>query len=400
MIAGSLFTGYGGFDLGLEAAGFEIAWQCEIDEHCNSVLRRHWPKVQRFKDVHDVRSVRQVDVLAGGFPCQDLSVAGRRAGLGGERSGLWWEFHRIIGEQSPAVVLVENVPGLLSSWSPTTEPPSGVPSRKERGRRMVLDETSDLDAILCGLEEFEYGWAYRVLDSQYFGLAQRRKRVFIIACAGGRMDRAAEILFESNCLPWHPAPSRQSWGRVAGTISARTKGGGGLGTDFDLDGGLIGVVSAKGGNNTSGPIDTATACNAKSTGRYDFESETLVVGTLAAHSKAHGHAMGTQQADESGQLVASPITAGYAKGVGVNDGQKGSPQNLIKTRQGVRRLMPVECERLQGLPDGHTAWGINEKGERVEMSDSARYRMIGNGVSVPVIEWIAKRTRKMMESML
>jgi site-specific DNA-cytosine methylase len=175
---------------------------------------------------------------------------------------------------------------------------------------MVLDETSDLDAILCGLEEFEYGWAYRVLDSQYFGLAQRRKRVFIIACAGGRMDRAAEILFESNCLPWHPAPSRQSWERVAGTISARTKGGGGLGTDFDLDGGLIG------------------------------------------------------------------------------------------TRQGVRRLMPVECERLQGLPDGHTAWGINEKGERVEMSDSARYRMIGNGVSVPVIEWIAKRTRKMMESML
>lgn len=328
MIAGSLFTGYGGFDLGLEAAGFEIAWQCEIDEHCNSVLRRHWPKVQRFKDVHDVRSVRQVDVLAGGFPCQDLSVAGRRAGLGGERSGLWWEFHRIIGEQSPAVVLVENVPGLLSSWSPTTEPPSGVPSRKERGRRMVLDETSDLDAILCGLEEFEYGWAYRVLGSQYFGLAQRRKRVFIIACAGGRMDRAAEILFESNCLPWHPAPSRQSWERVAGTISARTKGGGGLGTDFDLDGGLIGVVSAKGGNNTSGPIDTATA------------------------------------------------------------------------RQGVRRLMPVECERLQGLPDGHTAWGINEKGERVEMSDSARYRMIGNGVSVPVIEWIAKRTRKMMESML
>jgi DNA (cytosine-5)-methyltransferase 1 len=73
---------------------------------------------------------------------------------------------------------------------------------------------------------------------------------------------------------------------------------------------------------------------------------------------------------------------------------------LIGTRQGVRRLMPVECERLQGLPDGHTAWGINEKGERVEMSDSARYRMIGNGVSVPVIEWIAKRTRKMMESML
>jgi site-specific DNA-cytosine methylase len=111
-------------------------------------------------------------------------------------------------------------------------------------------------------------------------------------------------------------------------------------------------------------------------------------------------AVGTQQAAESGQLVASPITAGYAKGVGANDGQKGNPQNLIKTRQGVRRLMPVECERLQGLPDGHTAWGINEKGERVEMSDSARYRMIGNGVSVPVIEWIAKRTRKMMESML
>src|SRR5215469_1278032 len=121
---GSLFAGIGGFDLALERAGMECAWQVEIDDACNRVLARHWPDVRRYRDVRVVHvagdcacsgCLADVDVLVGGFPCQDVSVAGRRAGLAGERSGLWFEFARI----ADAVlgpggwILIENVPGLL-----------------------------------------------------------------------------------------------------------------------------------------------------------------------------------------------------------------------------------------------------------------------------------------------
>ena len=172
MRLGSLFTGIGGFDLAFERAGFELAWQVEIDEHCRRVLERHWPEVRRHRDVrhvHDERAARcpgclsAVDVLAGGFPCQDVSVAGRRAGLAGERSGLWFEFHRLAAHLRPRWVVIENVPGLLSS----------------NGGR-------DFGVIVRGLVELGYGVAWRVLDAQYFGVAQQRRRVFVVGCLGDR----------------------------------------------------------------------------------------------------------------------------------------------------------------------------------------------------------------------
>lgn len=117
LTAGSLFAGVGGFDLGLARAGIEVQWQVEVDEQCRAVLARHWPDVPRLGDVRDVgpADVGAVDILCGGFPCQDLSVAGRGAGLDGERSGLWHEFLRLADTLAPRWVLVENVPGLLSN---------------------------------------------------------------------------------------------------------------------------------------------------------------------------------------------------------------------------------------------------------------------------------------------
>lgn len=116
MNAGSLFSGIGGIDLGLERAGMSIVWQCESDEYRRSVLARHWPSVPCFEDVRDVRfeTAQAVDLLAGGFPCKDTSDAGDRAGIEGEYSGLWFEFARVIRELRPRYVLVENVTGLLS----------------------------------------------------------------------------------------------------------------------------------------------------------------------------------------------------------------------------------------------------------------------------------------------
>lgn len=116
----SLFAGIGGFDLGLErTGGFKTVAFCEIDKAAQAVLRKHWSEVPIYDDVRTLTSDRlaadgiAVDVICGGFPCQDLSIAGKGAGLEGERSGLWWEYHRLIGELQPAVVIVENVAELL-----------------------------------------------------------------------------------------------------------------------------------------------------------------------------------------------------------------------------------------------------------------------------------------------
>jgi DNA (cytosine-5)-methyltransferase 1 len=174
---GSLFSGGGGFDIGFHAAGFETAWFCEIDPTARAVLARHWPEVPCYEDITklDPAALPRVDVLLGGFPCQDVSVAGNRAGLAGERTGLFWEMARIIEGLRPTWLVLENVPGLLSSDGP-----------------------NDMGAVLWALGERGYGWAYRVLDAQHWGVPQRRRRVFIVGRAGADTRSAASVLFESD----------------------------------------------------------------------------------------------------------------------------------------------------------------------------------------------------------
>src|SRR3989304_593576 len=188
---GSLFTGIGGFDLGLERAGWECRWQVELDPWRRQVLARHWPDVPRWADVRDFRYPNKVgvgsgllkqgrsdyrrdlgvDLICGGFPCQDLSVAGKRAGLAGERSGLFFEFARIAQTFRPTWLLIENVPGLLTS-------------RKGHDFAVIVDTLADIG----------YGLAWRILDSQYFGVPQRRRRVYIVGHLGAPCP--PEILFE------------------------------------------------------------------------------------------------------------------------------------------------------------------------------------------------------------
>lgn len=162
MKAISLFSGVGGMDLGLHRAGFEHVAFCEADPYRREVLARHWPGVPVHDDVRTFNYNGQVDLLAGGFPCQDLSVAGKRAGLAGERSGLFHEYARIADSvvRPGGFLLIENVPGLLSSNS---------------GRDMAIVVRTLADLGFSSL-------AYRTLDSQYFRVPQRRRRVFIVAC--------------------------------------------------------------------------------------------------------------------------------------------------------------------------------------------------------------------------
>lgn len=426
MTFGSLFAGIGGFDLGLERAGMDCQFQIERDEACNRVLSRRWPTVERHKDVCEfstaTTSVRP-RLLCGGFPCQDLSVAGKRAGLAGKRSGLFHEFCRIIGEFSPRWILLENVPGLLSSngWA-------------------------DMGTVVWALGQLGYGWAYRSLDVQYNGVAQRRERVFIVGCLGD-WRRAAEVLFEPESLPGHPAPSRKAGSRVAATLTGGAHPGSHNGQDDHKEGRLI--VTYEAHNYSTGEYRECDISSPLTTGTDGTRSAPLVFDTTQITSpgnysnpkpgdpchplSASGHSpalvipIDMRQASRGERMTNNRRngSSGGPPGTGIGSpgdpaptvsgshppavfaiqeravsesstagpGGKGFQPELAYTlearhtpqsvggRFGVRRMLPIECERVQGFPDGWTA------GE----SDSARYRMIGNAVAPPEAEWIGRR---------
>lgn len=342
----STFTGAGGFDLAFERAGAETVGQVEIDKYALKVLERHWPDVPRW---HDIRGLAladieekigdtHIDIITGGFPCQDISIAkAGRKGLDGERSGLWFDFARLVGEiverQGRLWVVIENVSGLLSS----------------NGGR-------DLGTILGTLGDYGFRYAYRMLDSRWFGVPQRRKRVFIVGNLGG--PSPLEVLFDPDCLSGNPPPSREkepslAWvsedGSEGSSVAATLLGASGGGFRAGIDGHGAYVVSQR---------DTTWAFTARSLGGVDDND--AQAGFLVPE-------------------VAYALTARDHKGISVREGAN----NLIPSERGVRRLTNTEVERLQGFPDGWT------EAEGVPMTQ--RYKMCGNAVTVNTVEWIAQR---------
>lgn len=285
----SLFSGIEGFGVGFARAGMTVTHHVERDPHCRTVLESQFPSTRIIRDVRLVRpaTIRSTpDVVCGGFPCQDLSLAGRREGLAGSRSGLWWEFHRIIGFLRPPWVVIENVPGLLSS---------------NRGR--------DMGAILGALGELGYGWAYRIMDARWTGVPQRRRRVFIVGHLGTR-TRAAEVLLEPEGGAGSLVPQQQGEVEVA---------------HFDSHG-----------------AHTSPVLSFHHQNRIKESTPVFV--------------------DEAPTLMTAKVPLVYVDG-------------------SLRKLTPVECERLQGFPDDWTA----------SLANTHRYRVLGNAVAVPVVEWLGKR---------
>ena len=213
MTAVSLFAGVGGFDLALERNGVNVVAAVEIDKHAQAVLAKQFPNTKLFNDVTEVSGEQLISagfdprngILVGGFPCQDLSVAGRRAGLAGKRSGLFYEVARIIEELQPEWFVLENVPGLLSS---------------QRG--------ADMGAVVGTLVDLGYGVSWRVLDAQYFGVPQRRRRVFIVGRRSRDWRSTAEVLFERESVCGDSDQSRatgEETTRTAFTSIESTSGG-------------------------------------------------------------------------------------------------------------------------------------------------------------------------------
>lgn len=431
----SLFAGIGGFDLAFERAGFETVAHVERDSRCRELLAVKFPKAATFDDVCTVgaHSLPPCDVLCGGWPCQDLSVAGKRAGLEGARSGLFYEYARIADELNPSFLIWENVPGLLSS-----------------------DDGRDFARVLFHLGERGFFGAYRILDCQHFGLAQRRRRVFgVFTRLDSGAARCAEILSLSEGVRWHPSPRREAREGVAGTPGGSSQSGGFRTTDLDNNGAFIPEICGAlsngahmGGGLTAKTLtpdesslpSVAWALQERDSKGTDsdtkeghlipmlqggFFSDVTAFDTTQITSPgnvsnpkvgdachplargAHPPAVSIRLAqtssngcgiDESGTAYTldgangQAVQVQWASGGGQveNDTaqtlRSGAEANyqFARIANAVRRLTPRECERLMGFDDDWTA-GFH---------DSTRYKMLGNSVAVPVVEWIAKRLRK------
>lgn len=241
---GSVCSGIEAASVAWNPLGWKAQWLAEIEPFPCAVLAHHYPDTPNLGDMTKFNEwptddKHSIDLLCGGTPCQSFSVAGLRKGLDDPRGNLMLTFGSIAAKYRPQWLVWENVPGVLSS----------------NGGR-------DFGSFLGMLGQLGYGFAYRVLDAQYFGVAQRRRRVFVVGCLGDWRSAAA-VLFERHSLQGNPAPRRQAGQRPTGTLSARTEGGGGLGTDFECSGGIQPVAgtmkSCKDSGGWSNSADHAAA---------------------------------------------------------------------------------------------------------------------------------------------
>lgn len=388
--------------LGWKAVGFS-----EIEPFPCAVLAQHYPNVPNFGDMTKFMEWPDatIDVLCGGTPCQSFSVAGLRKGLDDPRGNLMLTFLAIAKRYRPRWLVWENVPGVLSS-----------------------NEGRDFGSFLGGLAECGYGFAYRVLDAQYFGLAQRRKRVFVVGYLGD-WHRAAAVLFEQHSLSGHPAPRRKERERVAPTVTngppfSRT-GNERVEADalvsnigFEITGAVTSGYGPRMGTDEvcqGSVIPTIAMClNAGGMKRQDSESETLIPtigGGFDAQAfdwQSGGDSRGLDPKPTAQlQRCQVPAVLGFAQNqrdevrfmdvAGALAAEPGAKQQTyLHHAMQVRRLTPVECERLQGFPDDYTAIPWRKK-PASECPDGPRYKALGNSWAVPVVRWIGERINKVEE---
>lgn len=412
MIYGSICSGIEAATVAWEPLGWKAAWFSEIEAFPSAVLAERWPEVVNLGDMTKIAAavrageVQAPDVMVGGTPCQAFSIAGLRNGLSDARGQLTLSYvelanaiddKRIERGEEEAIFVWENVPGVLTSH--------------DNAFGCFL---AGLAGESCEIEPSGGKWthsgcvygpqrtiAWIVKDAQYFGVAQRRKRVFVVASARKGFD-PGQVLFESEGVRRDTPPSREPQTAVA-ALTAR-----GVGTcGADDNQAQAGHLLAFGGGNTGGNIDVAACLTAKGQ-RIDFEVETFAVhGTQDPDTNLElAHTLGRNHGQENA-IFSEPFTLairGRNEGSTVeirndgvanalltpNGGRAGMGVGAISWGMQVRRLMPVECERLQGFPDNHTQISWRGK-EATECPDGPRYRAIGNSMAVPVMRWIGER---------
>ena len=298
----SVCSGIEAVSVAWESLGFKPIGFSEIEPFPCELLKQKSPAVKNYGDItqYEKWDAGQFDILVGGTPCQSFSIAGKRGGIADERGALMYAYLGIVETYRPRWVIWENVPGVLSSNS-----------------------GYDFTSFLAGLEECGYGWAYRVLDAQYFGVPQRRRRVFVIGHSDNRTDLAAKVLFEPESLCGDIAAGSETQKETTDAI--------GKGVNYFRRGGNF---------------------------KYHKDKKAATLRSSAA--------------SDCFDLV------------------------LAREKRYIRRLTPLECERLQGFPDNYTQ--IEWCGKSAEQCpDSLRYKAIGNSMAVPVMRWIGERIKRIKE---
>mgnify|MGYP003133685075 CR=1 FL=1 len=422
----SLFSGIEAATVAWHNLGWSPVAFADIDEFPSEVLRQHYPQVPNLGDVTEVDwndYKGKAQLVVGGSPCQSFSIAGKRLGLDDPRGNLALHYLKVVSTVRPKFFVYENVVGLLSS-----------------------DEGRDFAAFLREVENIGYGFAYRVLDSQFFGVPQRRRRLFVVGCADGDWRSAAAILFESGSIGRATKKGKKK-GKTFATFAQEGVRGTSE-TDETDDGRGIKYCSEV------APTLTHSGPPYSRTGMASVETDAVVVmdmdmkkpsGTLTAgmyhhggytnqDAMTHGHLIpiktipihdkatrykgggdtrnddgagnGFGVADEDSPMYTLDTSCNHAvfqqSGVDLyNQEMTGEKHCPLRTAQGhgapavmvnyaVRRLTPIECERLQGFPDNYTQ--IEWKGKAKEnCPDSPRYKALGNSMPVPVMKWIGER---------
>ena len=432
---------YGSVCSGVEAAtvawhplGWEPQWFSEIEKFPSAVLQHHYPETPNLGDMTAFKEWKDdpVDLLVGGTPCQSFSVAGLRRGLADPRGNLMLTYLAIAERYQPRWLVWENVPGVLSS---------------NRGR--------DFGTFLGALGQLGYGFAYRVLDAQYFGVAQRRRRVFVVGHLGD-WRRAAAVLFEREGMLGHPAPSREAREETTGYTSG-SFGGYSEGVETvraaggDLGGGSETLVASTltscvgHANDPSEQFVTeqkkVNAITASyGTGGPDYETKPLVYGWNSEFNTMQDTMptiqRGGQGGSQDGVMIAFPaemsgtqaastpevsptLSVGHktavaiqaqalkekqpkSQGFGIDESGTSytltaGDRHAMQYGHQVRRLTPIECERLQGFPDNYTRIPWRNK-DAADCPDGPRYKAMGNSMAVPVMRWIGERIQ-MVEDM-
>lgn len=329
---------------GIEAAtvawhhmGWEAAAFSEIEQFPRGVLAYHYSKTPCHNDFTTIgeNDYGAIDLLVGGTPCQSFSVAGLRKGFADDRGNLTLAFLQLLKRKAPKWVVWENVPGVLSH---------------DRGRTFAT--------FLRGLGECGYGFAYRVLDAKHFGVPQRRRRVFVVGCLGDWRS-PAKVLFEPESLCGNITPCRKKREEIAGTV---TRGFGDRG--FDADQIINGNYALGSGKNSTGTLLANCGTKQWLGNQEAFSGDYHIIST--AHTKSNG--------------------SGITKNISYTLEATNSCNQAINDNRIIRRLTPLECERLMGFPDNYT--------NIPSATDAKRYKALGNSMAVPVMKWIGERIER------
>jgi len=442
---GSVCSGIEAASVAWHPLGFRASWLAEIEAFPAAVLAHHYPEVPNLGDMTKIATevltgaVDAPDVLVGGTPCQAFSVAGMRAGLQDARGKLTIEFVRLAdaidhvrvarGKQ-PSITVWENVPGVLSDRGNAFGCFLGALAGEDCELQPSGKRWTDAGCVYGPKRAI----AWRVLDAQYFGLAQRRRRVFVVASAREGFDPAS-VLFEREGVRRDTPPRRGEGQVTAGTLASRTGSGGFPGTDEACSGYVqpVAAYSIQAGALRTNPLSGPDGVGVQVDHAYTLEARAEVqcvafsckdhgadAGQIAptlramGHSGSHANAGGQVAVCVTGDIAHTLKAEGFdASEDGTGRGQPIVPVHAFDARQSdvlqygpisgpldtgipnatamigsaVRRLTPTECERLQGFPDGYTLVPYRNK----EAADGPRYKALGNSMAVPVMRWIGER---------